>query len=456
MKNKDHWKLAEFGEAIAKLTADREAFKKVFEAYEKQDVEKFQAELKRLHIEKFRERICHWLCLKKCVIICRMMCRAPPPSKLRGVEEIRRFGEAVVKIIKEKGTLESLIEAYEKQDVEGFQEILKRLQLTRFCSQICYWICRIRCKRKCKDLCTAPSITHVGYIPTTQIDSEGYAMGPSQPPGTTPPPTSYCGHHPFGGLANVRGTFNLSNPNKYKVEWASNVGGPWNPIMSSITEEDASVWPHVNKTRYPSGPPDPGWYNVADMIDSHYLTDLDTTIATPSTGKFYLRLTVKNLMGASFQSPIVPVRVDNDRPTVPKPPQSPPHMDLFIKKPDGTEEPVKCGGIKKGDGTLLIKFIAWDENFRQLTLTAQGGCGLNIPIIDETTGTTVSRGYGGDITDKGEPVLRVVEWDPWKDNNIVPCCYNVVLRIWDRAIVDNFYSGGRHNSDWEAVEIALG
>jgi len=185
------------------------------------------------------------------------------------------------------------------------------------------------------------------------------------------------------------------------------------------------------------------------MIDPHYLTDWDTTIATTTTGKFYFRLTVKNLMGASFQSPIVPVRVDNDMPTIPQ-------LDLFIKKPDGTEKEVKCGGIKKGDGTLLIKFRGWDENFRQLTLTAQGGCGLNIPIIDKTTGTQVSRCYGGNITDKGEPVLRVVEWVPWNDPNIMPCCYNVVLQIWDRAIVNNFYSGGHWNQDWEAVQIALG
>jgi len=451
LENKEYSRLKEFGDVVSKLAADREAFKNVVEAYDRQDVERFQAELERLNIAKYCVLICRWLCLKKCVIFCRRVCPGPvKPPKVTDIEEIRQFGEAVVRTIKDKKMLESLIKAYDEQNVEKFQEILERLELTPYCAQICHWICSIRCKRICRLLCPPPpSITHVGYIPTTQIDSEGYATGPSQPPGTTPTPTSCRGHHPFGGLANIRGVFNIANPDEYKVEFASNVAGPWQPITRSITETDFSVWPPVPKTRFASGPPDPGWYKVADMIDPNYLTDLDTTIATTTTGKFYLTLTVKNLTGFSFHSPIVTIRVDNDRPTIPQ-------LDLFIKKPDGTEEPVKCGGIKKGGGKLLVKFRASDENFRQLTLTARGGCGLNIPIIDETTGTQVSRCYGGNIADKGEPALRVVEWDPWKDPKIIPCCYNVVLEIWDRAIVNNFYAGGHKDADWEAVQIALG
>ena len=226
----------------------------------------------------------------------------------------------------------------------------------------------------------------------------------------------------------------MPNADKYKVEWTSDpVAGTWTPITPPITQWDFSGWIPIKKTRYPSVLPDPGWYTVAEMVDKLYLTNWDTRQATNATGKFYLRLVVKNSIGASIQSPIVPVRVDNENPSIPQ-------LDLFIKKPDGTEQAVKCGGIKKGEGTLLIKFICKDENFRQLTLTAEGGCGINVPIKDEKTGTEVSRCYGGDITDHGETALRVVEWNPWKDPQIIPCCYNLVLRIWDRAILNNFYS----------------
>ena len=460
MENTEYSRLQQFGEVVAKLTADREAFKNIVEAYDKQDVERFQAELKRLNIAEYCVLVCRWLCLKRCVIFCRRVCPAPvAPPKVADIEEIREFGEAVVRTIKDKKMLDRLFKAYDEQDVEKFREILEKLELTPFCAQMCHWVCYIRCKRICRLLCPPPpSITHVAYIPTTQIDSEGYATGPSQPPGTTPTPTSCRGHHPFGGLANVRGVFNITTPppDKYTIEFASNIAGPWQPIMRCITETDYSVWPPVDRTRCPSGPPDPGWYAVADMIDPNYLTDLDTELATGTTGKFYLRLTVKNTAGSSFQSPIVPIRIDNETPTIGSlvPPIE--GLTISIKKPDGTEQPLKCGGIKKGEGTLLIRFLAWDDNFRQLTLSARGGCGLNIPIMDETTGSQVSRCYGGNTADKGEPTQRVVEWDPWKDPKIIPCCYNVVLEIWDRAIVNNFFSGGHRNSDWEAVQIALG
>lgn len=149
-------------------------------------------------------------------------------------------------------------------------------------------------------------------------------------------------------------------------------------------------------------------------------------------------------------SETVTVRVDNELPKIDL-------QNLKVLMEDGTEKEIKCGGIKKGEGKIVIRFTATDPNFRMLTLVAEGGCSITRNIIDENTGIEVNRSYGGNIADIGEPPVRTVIWDPWKDPVVekTPCCYLIVLRIWDRAIINNKFYGGHWVRDHEAVQIAL-
>ena len=82
MEKEDYIKLEEFREAIAKLTADRETFRNVIEAHEKQDVKRFQEILKRLELTRPHWIIVCWFicwiqCRIRCIRICRVLC--PPP-----------------------------------------------------------------------------------------------------------------------------------------------------------------------------------------------------------------------------------------------------------------------------------------------------------------------------------------------------------------------------------------
>jgi len=447
--------IEKIGEIMAELAKDERAFRAILEAHEREDVMTFQSELKKHGLLEFCEKICFWICSKRCVSTCGFLC---PVQEVGGkeidVEEMRRFAQEFERLVKDREKLARLLEAYERKDPKAFQDELKKVELIRYCRQICSWICNIRCRRICVELCPPPPlITHIGLIPTTQFTPSGLANGPSVPPGPAPSPNPAAGvgDHPFGGKVNIRGLFNIANPSQYKVEYSKSTTGPWTPIEAVL--QDFYLVPHPPFINYYTRSPTAGWYNVADMgLGSQgktYLTDWNT----PSgTGVYYLKLTVKNAMDVEFESPIVTVQVDNENPNIDQP-------ELWLEKPDGSVVPLGCcGGVRKGDGIIQIKIRAWDENFSQLTLVAEGGCSGSITITDlNTGGAPVSRTYNGNTADKGEPVTRIVRWDPWSGpSNVEPCCYVVVLSIWDRAIVDNHWAGGHGPVQrWVSLQIAI-
>ncbi len=190
-----------------------------------------------------------------------------------------------------------------------------------------------------------------------------------------------------------------------------------------------------------------GWYNVADMgLDgSDYLTDWQTPAAV--NDQYYLKLTVRNAALTEFESPIVPVRVDNTAP-------SKPVITLQLQMPDGTRRKLGCcETVKQGDGNLVIITLqASDANFSQISVELLGGCGASYSIVD-TGGNSLSKTYNGNITDTGYPVATEFQWNPWAAG-VSPCCYLIDVRITDRAVVSDYWSGGHENENWQSITIA--
>ena len=112
-----------------------------------------------------------------------------------------------------------------------------------------------------------------------------------------------------------------------------------------------------------------------------------------------------------------------------------------------------CEKVERGKGNLVVITItAWDENFSSINVALLGGCGWSFPIVD-TGGTSLSKTYNGNIADTGYPVATEFLWDPWAAK-IDPCCYLIDVRINDRAIINNSWSGGHPNENWRSITIA--
>ena len=119
--------------------------------------------------------------------------------------------------------------------------------------------------------------------------------------------------------------------------------------------------------------------------------------------------------------------------------------------------PVECARsretVKRGEGNLVaITLTASDANFSQISVALLGGCGVSAAIVD-TGGTPLSKTYNGNIADAGYPVPTTFLWDPWAAK-VNPCCYILDVRIYDRVIAGNHWSGGHSNENWQSITIA--
>src|SRR5581483_1262963 len=112
-----------------------------------------------------------------------------------------------------------------------------------------------------------------------------------------------------------------------------------------------------------------------------------------------------------------------------------------------------CEKVERGDGNLVVITLqASDENFSQISVALLGGCNSSYAIVDKD-GKPLSKTYNGNTADTGYPAPAEFLWDPWKDK-IDPCCYIIDVRIYDRAIIGNAWSGGHTSEGWRSITIA--
>jgi hypothetical protein len=451
-------KLAELqqtGEAIGKLAADEAAFTRTAEAFQAQNADTFQAELGKLGLLPYCRLICRWFCSKHCVFICFKLCRdAGKGQDQVSIAEWREFAQVTASLAKDEALLKQFLDVVTREDAAAFAKLLAASKWERYCHQLCHFLCVVRCRLVCKLMCPPPPlITEVALIPTSQFTPAGpgigLASGPSFPPGPTQADNKLAGvgDHPIGGLANIKGVFVIAAPFQYKVEFATSTSGPWTPILTPVNDFKISpTFPFPLFQYYTRVPDASGWYNVAEMgLDGFdYLTDWQTPAAV--NDQYYLKLTVRNAALTEFASPLVPVRVDNTAPTKPI-------IKLQLQTPDGKRTDLPCcAAVEKGKGNLVIITLqASDANFSRITVTLEGGCGASYDIVD-TLGHSLSKTYNGNLADTGYPVPTQFAWDPWKDD-ISPCCYIIDVRIWDRTVANDSWSGGFGNENWHSITI---
>jgi hypothetical protein len=432
--------LRESGEAVGRLAEDTARFQRVVEAFRAQDADAFHRELAEGGLVERCHLICRWLCSKHCVFICVRLCGPVAEQHELEVNEIQEFAQVTARVSGDEELLRRLVDLVDRQDVEAWRSLIADLGLERFCHQLCHWLCFVRCRLVCRLLCPDPPlITEVGHIPTPQINAQGLASGPSVPAGHTPADDKPNGHgdHPFGGTTHIEGEyFSITGAIQYKVEWASNPAGPWNPILAPMPD---LKWVGFLQG-YQRVPDSQGWYDVADigLLGPTQLTDWSTPAPD---GLYYLRLTVRTASLTEYASPVVPVLVDNTAPTGPAPGGRP---RITIRQGDRRLD--CCETVTRAGGPLTITVEATDDDFSLLSVDLEGGCGASYPIYAKT--------YNGNTADTGAPAPGTdIVWDPWAAD-VSPCCYVMYVRIWDRAIVSNEYSQRHANSNWHSITIA--
>jgi hypothetical protein len=158
--------LAAAGRVLGRLAHSETAFAEAVKAVEAQDCELLRGTLGTVGIDADCFFICEWFCSWRCVRICLTLC-APFPLESVDVsmQEFFAFGQAVAKL-HDSPQLAQLAEAVSGQNAEQFGELVRKLELERFCIQLCHWLCYFRCRVYCRCVCRPPFdnplFTHVG------------------------------------------------------------------------------------------------------------------------------------------------------------------------------------------------------------------------------------------------------------------------------------------------------
>ena len=449
--------LREIAAAAEKLAGDEKTFVEAFDAHAAADAGRFQAALERAGIADRCDLICVYFCVKRCGATCVKLC-PERPTRAVDAKEVLEFTHAIARVAKNRSALERLLAIAEKEDKKAWDAELKKLELTRFCHQVCRFVCRTRCKRICRHLCARPLITRISSIPTAQFDAQGFGHGPSVPPFQVPPPNPAAGvgDHPIGASSWLMGVFNFPTATQYKLEYGTSPVGPWATIAEPVPGY-ASMYPLIAVTRFPSGGPDPGWYDIADipLSDGGNTTAGEKTLVywtTPADGLYYLRLRVRDGATEKVSAPRA-VRVDNTAPPTPV-------IKLELKTPSGALKTLKCGQVKKGDGLIRITVEAHDDNFSALSVSAEGNSSLSVPIIAIPEGQAGRRCRSRRPTTATSPT-PATRCPPRSSGTrgttrqSCPCCYIVRIDIRDRAVLNNAWAGGHGGAGWEAIEIGF-
>jgi hypothetical protein len=162
----------EEAEAVSRLARGEKSFANAFEALRAADRKGFQAVLKRLGLLPWCQRICHWIRVKECLLLCLEL--SGPPKVPQRQPNPRALAEAIVRITSDDRLLRQLVGAIEKRDRAAFQRLVKAQKLEPISHLFCHWVCYVRYRLICRWICD-PEVAEQPDL-TLELRAAGHAL----------------------------------------------------------------------------------------------------------------------------------------------------------------------------------------------------------------------------------------------------------------------------------------
>ena len=149
--------LREFGDLIAKITADEAVLERLAGAVLERDEVAFRAMVERLGIQRYCHWVCHWICTIYCRLVCEILCSPEKPhyiiSCVHLMPVLRQAGAAIRRLLADRRTLAAVEKGVLARDCDVVRIALERAGFQGLCHWICHWVCVWRCVRVCITLC---------------------------------------------------------------------------------------------------------------------------------------------------------------------------------------------------------------------------------------------------------------------------------------------------------------
>jgi hypothetical protein len=159
--------------ALTSLAGNPDTFQAAFTAFRSENPSAFQDALKRAELLPLCHRVCYWIRIKECVLLCLDLCG--PPKAIDGVPDPRLLLDGIVRMTSDEKAVQALADAVHKRDSAGFHSILQKFKLEPFCHLVCYWVCSVRYRLICEWICGGGR-TKLPEL-WTELRDAGHALG---------------------------------------------------------------------------------------------------------------------------------------------------------------------------------------------------------------------------------------------------------------------------------------
>src|SRR3954451_10870614 len=135
----------EFGELVAKLTADEAMVRLMVDAVQDRDVAAWKTLIDKHGIERFSHLLCHWVCTVHYRLVCDVVCSPLVVQRPHLGPELRAAGAALGSLVRDEATFAEAAKAVLAGRCETLAVVLERAGFAPFCFFVCEWFCSWRC-----------------------------------------------------------------------------------------------------------------------------------------------------------------------------------------------------------------------------------------------------------------------------------------------------------------------
>lgn len=148
--------LEAFARAVARLSDNEEALRRLVDAVGCGDAEAYSAVLNELKLREFCYLFCNWICSVSYRRVCEVVCRGGVVSVGDPVAELRTAAKAMASVVSNKKLVAALNDPAVANNCNALKAVIDDSGLVTQCEFICHWVCSYRRVWTCREICRAP------------------------------------------------------------------------------------------------------------------------------------------------------------------------------------------------------------------------------------------------------------------------------------------------------------
>jgi hypothetical protein len=147
-------------ETIVRLTAEPALVNQLVQILDKRDSAGFQRIVAQFNLGPICHLFCHWLCVVRYRLICRLVCSVQPIPLPDLAQELISAGQTLRQLLAQPAAFDQAVAASNAGDSDKLGTVIRGVGIVQFCYLICEWFCSWRCVLACNLLCSqVPLVT---------------------------------------------------------------------------------------------------------------------------------------------------------------------------------------------------------------------------------------------------------------------------------------------------------